>query len=182
MEISARTGASQVTVTALLAGVAARDKESFSRLVSAFDADLRRLAFVICGDTGQADDAVQIAWERLWRKPPTLREPEKLRSWLLTVAANEARHWARRRRRGLLLEQRQASTVEPPDPNLWAEALDLRRALFGLSAKDRELLALRYVLEMNSREIARHLKLSPEGVRSRLARILARLREAMTDE
>ena len=39
----------------------------------------------------QSQDAVQAAWPIVWRKLRTLRDPAKLRPWLVTVAANEAR-------------------------------------------------------------------------------------------
>jgi len=44
-----------------------------------------------------------------------------------------------------------------------------------------ELLGLRYVLGMNSGEIGAHLCLSPEGVRSRLQRLLTRMRKDLDD-
>ncbi len=75
----------------LLAAVRERDQGAFAQLVAARDHDLLRLAFVITGNRHAAEDAVQATWERLWRKPPELRAPEKLRSWLLRVCANEAR-------------------------------------------------------------------------------------------
>jgi len=45
-----------------------------------------------------------------------------------------------------------------------------------LSAEDRSLLALRYVAGLDSTEIAAHLGGSASGIRSRLARLLDRLR------
>jgi len=158
--------------------VSAHDRDSFTELVRMLDADLLRLAFVVSGDVQLAEDAVQIAWERLWHRPPLMREPQRIRSWLLTVAANEARRASRRRRRGSILEAAGNSEL-PIDPSARLDVLDLQAALPRLSPADRELLALRFVLDVPSPEIATHLNLSPEGVRTRIRRALARLREEM---
>ena len=52
----------------------------------------------------------------------------------------------------------------------------VQRALAHLKPDDRRLLALRFVAGFDSTEIARHTGLSASGVRSRLARLLDRLR------
>lgn len=67
------------------------------------------------------------------------------------------------------------------DPSSGIEFVDLAGALRELDPPDRELLALRYVLELTSQEIATHLGISPEGVRSRLHRLVNRLREELSN-
>ncbi|HEX2141537.1 MAG TPA: sigma-70 family RNA polymerase sigma factor [Candidatus Limnocylindria bacterium] len=160
-----------------LAAIARRDPEAFTALVAEHDRALVRLCYVITGDREQARDAAQSTWQRLWRDPPRMRDASKLRSWLLRVAANEARQVARRRRRGLELERENAAdSPQRPDHD---ELLDLAATLGRLGHQDRELLALRYVLELPSPQIAEHLGISAEGVRSRLHRLLGRLRQEM---
>jgi RNA polymerase sigma factor (sigma-70 family) len=162
----------------VLAALQRRDEATFRRLVAALDRDLLRLAYVVTGSQELAEDAAQAAWERLWHKPPKLRDATKLRSWLLTVCANAARQSARRRRRGAELEAREARG-QPQFMGLTPELADLRMALSRLDAADRELLALRFALEMPSADIAAHLGLSPEGARTRLHRLLQRLRREL---
>lgn len=181
MEAIAIAGQTRETIPDHLEGVRAGDPTSLAALVTAFDADILRLAFLVGGDIEQARDAAQATWERLWRNPPSLRDPERLRSWLLTVAANEARHASRRRRRGAFLERAAGmAPAESADPGDQVAYLDLQHALRGLSAQERELLGLRYVLDWTSPMSAAHLKVSPEGVRTRLRRALGKLREDLT--
>jgi len=80
----------------------------------------------------------------------------------------------RRRIRGAELEPR--AFAEVSFENAPAEIIDLRNAVRALSHDERVLLALRYGLELGSTEIGEILHLSPEGVRSRLFRLIRRLR------
>lgn len=153
------------------------DEERLTQLVLLHDADLIRFCYLISGDVDLARDAVQSTWQRVWAKPPQLRDDRKMRSWLLIVAANEARQVMRRRVRGAALEQR-AFRVDTHDGTA-ADLLDMRAALRTLDEDDRTLLALRYALELDSNEIADILNLSAEGVRSRLHRLIGRLRRTL---
>lgn len=157
------------------------DQAAFTKLVAALDHELLRLAYVITGSRQAAEDAAQAAWERLWHRPPQLREPSKLRSWLLTVCANEARQASRRGRRGAVLEAKTASDSTPMT-DLTVDLADLRVVLGRLSTSDRELLALRFAVGLASAEIAEHLGLSPEGARTRLHRLLRRLRRELSHD
>ena len=179
--MNATAGASVHEPATLLAAVRQHDQAAFTQLVAAFDGELLRLAYVITGSRQMAEDATQAAWERLWRKPPQLREPSKLRSWLLTVCANEARQAGRRQRRGAWLEARAVSSAGPA-ADLAADLADLRVAFARLSAAERELVALRFAVGLASAEVAEHLGLSPEGARTRLHRVLQRLRQELSHD
>ncbi len=166
------------TADATVRLAATGDEAAFTRLVEQHHAAMARVAYVIVGDVEAARDAVQAAWAIAWRRLGSLREPAQVRSWLVAVAANEARQAVRRSRRGgpvvdisAALDKRGAG-----DPADQIANVDLARALRGLAADDRALLALRFAAGLDSNEIASQLGLSASGVRSRLARLLDRLR------
>lgn len=158
---------------------ASGDEGAFAALVQAHHVSMSRVAFVIVGDRDLAADAVQSAWSVAWRRLGTLRDHAAVRSWLVAIAANEARLIVRGRRRRTVVEL--SMTVADPahDPGDRIEVVDLQRALRHLSADDRALLALRFVAGLDSLEIAHHLHLSASGVRSRLSRLLERLRREL---
>jgi RNA polymerase sigma factor (sigma-70 family) len=166
-------GIAQSTVAEAAAGNA----DALARIVGAHHDDMARIAYVICGDQDLAQDAVQTAWPIAWRKLGTLRDPARLRPWLMAIAANEARQLVRRQRRERIVEidVADASTAHA-DPARNAGVVDLAQALRRLSPEDRTLLALRHVAGFDATEIGRALGMSPSGVRSRLARLLGRLR------
>jgi RNA polymerase sigma-70 factor, ECF subfamily len=164
-----------VTSTVRLA--AQGDEAAFTRLVSEHRASMARVAFVICGDPEATRDAVQAAWSIAWRRLRTLRDLDQVRPWLIAIAANEARQLVRARRRRPVVDISDTlQSQESGDPADAIGLVDLQRALAHLNPDDRRLLALRYIVGFDSTEIARHTGLSASGVRSRLARVIDRLR------
>ena len=85
--------------TSIVQLAAAGDTMAFARIVAAYHADMIRVAYVVSGgDQDIADDAVQAAWSIAWQKLDSLRDPDRLKPWLVAVAANEARQLCRRQR------------------------------------------------------------------------------------
>lgn len=172
------------TAASLMRLAAEGDEVAFARIVDAHHADMSSVCFVVTGgDAELADEAVQSAWPIAWRKLDTVRDPERLRPWLISIAVNEARQLARRRRRGRVLEISVAMdpSTTTTDPASRAGDIDLRNALGRLKPEDRALIALRYVAGFDSNELARAMGMSPSGTRARLARLLGRLRSELGD-
>ncbi len=167
------------TVQAAVAG----DTMAFARIVRAHHDDMARVCRLICGDPDLAQDAAQAAWPIIWRKLGTLREPERLRPWLISVAANEARQLVRREHRDRVVHLEVADVgSDVGDPAARSADADLLAVLRLLPSDDRALLALRYVAGFDATEIGRALGMSASGVRSRLSRLLAQLRTEVGDD
>lgn len=164
----------------LVAAAASGDQVAFARIVAAHHEDMVRVCHVITRDAEQANDAVQDAWGICWRELRRLREPERLRSWLIAIAANQARQMMRRQRRRLVTELRAEGPRDDDEgTTVWGGRIDLRNALAGLRVEDRQLLALRYVAGFDSSELSRVTGLTPSGTRARLQRLLATLRDEL---
>jgi RNA polymerase sigma-70 factor, ECF subfamily len=165
------------SIEATVRSAATGDEVAFARLVAEHHALMARVAFVICGDADATLDAMQTAWASAWRRMHTLRDPSQVRPWLVAIAANEARQTVRRRLRAPIVDVSSDLAHEGiRDPAEVVDVVDLQRALRDLKAEDRSLLAMRYAAGLDSYEIADQLGLSASGVRSRLARLLERLR------
>jgi len=165
-----------------VADAVAGDAMAFARIVRAHHDDMVRVCHVICGDIELAQDATQAAWPIVWRKLGALRDPEKLRPWLVTVAANEARQLVRRlhRDRVVSIELADVGSTDG-DPARHSSDDELVAAIRRLPAEDRSLIALRYVSGFDATENGHALGLSPSGVRSRLSRLVVRLRQEVGD-
>lgn len=153
------------------------DEAAFARLVNEHHAAMARVAYVVVGDAELTRDAVQAAWSIAWRRLHGLRDPGQVRAWLVAIAANEARQILRRQRRATIVDISEALDRHGgSDPADLIGVVDLERALHKLGLDDRVLLALRFVAGLDSTEIADQLGISASGVRSRLSRLLDRLR------
>ena len=174
-------GADESLVGAI-ALAAAGDEAAFARIIRAHHDDMTRVCYIVSGDLDLAEEAVQATWGIAWQKLGTVRDPSRLRSWLVSVAANEARQIVRRRRRAPVVEIDLAAHEAPgSDPAARVADVDLANALARLDPDDRALLALRYVAGFDSNELARATGRSPSGTRARLARLLDRLRRELDD-
>ena len=167
------TSAIESTVRSAATG----DEVAFARLVAAHHASMSRVAFVICGDAETTRDAVQSSWAIAWRRIGSLRDPSQVRAWLVAIAANEARQAIRRGRRVMLVDiSEDVVGADAADADRTIELVDLQRVLRSLRPEERSLLAMRYAAGLESADMARQLGMSASGVRSRLARLLDRLR------
>ena len=168
----------------LLARARTGERAAFAELVERHHAELVRIAFAVTGDLDAARDAAQLAWIKAWQRLPTVREAGRLRAWLIAIAANEARQTMRAHRR------RRVREITPAGLNEWAgqntvtsaDRLDLHAALARLRPDDRALIAMRYLAGLTTDEIGAATGLTGSGVRSRLSRMVARLREELDDD
>lgn len=174
--------APDVAIATTVQLAAAGDEVAFARIVAAHRAEMVRVAYVVCADWDIAQDAAQAALWIAWRKLPTLRDPARLRPWLTAVAVNEARAIVRRQRRHQVVELTMAvDGTGAGDPGDEIGQLDLSHALHRLSPEDRALVSLRYLADLDSAEIGTLTGRSASSVRTRLSRVLDRLRKELDD-
>ena len=132
-------------------------------------------------DRSLAEDLAADTFEkalRLWHRFDPRRA--NARTWLVQIARTTALDWFRsedRRRR------REERVAEPEHVDAaFAEGLsaELETALRELSAGEREVIALRILLELDGDEAARVLGISPTAVSTRLSRALKKLEEKVS--
>ena len=140
---------------------------------------LVRFALTMVGDQPTAGDVVQEAFLGLYRAWDRLRDPDAVLGYLRTAVVNGARSVHRSRGRARLLRV-------PHDPPVWsAEAAAIdgqdRRAVLAAIAKlpqrQREVLALKYYLDLSEQEVAAILRVSRGTVARALAALARQLRE-----
>jgi RNA polymerase sigma factor (sigma-70 family) len=132
------------------------------------------------GDRGAADDLTGETFERalrLWHRFDPRRG--SARTWLCQVARTVALDHFRSEKRRVRREEL-AATPERVDER-FAEGLsaDLESALRVLTAGEREVVALRVVLDLDATTTAHILGISPTNCTTRLNRALKKLEEAL---
>jgi len=162
--------------------VAAR-APSFAETAERHLDDVYRYALMLTRDPSLAEDLAAETFERalrMWRRFDPARS--SARTWLCTIARSTAldhfRAEKRRRNRERAVSEAEQQ-LEPPDLGL---SPPLERALAALSAADREVVALRIVLDFDAEAAARTLGISVSACTTRLSRALKRLEELMSDD
>ena len=74
----------------LVRRAAAGDELAFTRIVGTHHEDMLKVCIAVCGDVGIAEEAAQAAWGLAWRRLPSLRDRDRLRSWLISIAGRLA--------------------------------------------------------------------------------------------
>jgi RNA polymerase sigma-70 factor (sigma-E family) len=138
---------------------------------------LVRFALMLVGDQATAEDVVQEAFLGLYRAWDRMRDQDAVLGYLRTAVVNGARSVHRSRSRARLLRV-------PHDPPVWsAEAAAMdgedRRAVLAAIAKlpqrQREVLALKYYLDLSEHDVAAILRVSRGTVAATGARAVAAL-------
>jgi RNA polymerase sigma-70 factor (ECF subfamily) len=141
---------------------------SYPRLVAA--------VALACASRPAAEDAVQEALLRAWERSERGESIESLDAWVMTVAVNLARSGLRR----VMAERRARARLHGASPaEAFGERVDVERALAALPRRQREAVVCRYYLGMDTKEIAKVLKISDGTVKSTLFRARAALAVAL---
>lgn len=154
---------------------------SFAATAEAHLDDVYGYLVYLTRDRTLAEDLAAETFEkalRLWRRFDPRRA--SARTWLCQIARTTALDWFRAEDRRRRREQAVAlaDVVEGDMPEGLSPALEA--ALAALSAGEREVIALRILLELDGDETARVLGISPTAVSTRLSRALTKLEERMT--
>lgn len=154
---------------------------SFAGAAEAHLDDVYGYLVYLTRDRTLAEDLAAETFEKalkLWRRFDPRRA--SARTWLCQIARTTALDWFRAEERRTRREQ----AVAGPDVVVgdMPEGLspELAAALAALSAGEREVIALRILLELDGDETARVLGISPTAVSTRLSRALRKLEERMT--
>ncbi|TMD63600.1 MAG: RNA polymerase sigma factor [Chloroflexi bacterium] len=138
------------------------------------------LAVTMLNDRAAAEDAVQEAAIKAWRKLPRLRDRSAVEPWFLSIVANQCRSVRRGRWWSVLKFPELRHDNSAQDQH--ASALDLDRALDRLSAEERLPLLLHFYMDMTFEQVGHVVGISMTAARSRIYRALDRLRLDLQSE
>lgn len=149
--------------------------DDFARFVADRSPRLLRMAWLLTGDAGRAEDLLQTALAIVWPKWKRIVEGGNPEAYVRRVLVTKFLSWQRRHWRfevptGSLPDRTTA------DRDGTADRDAIRRALAGLSRQQRAVVVLRYVEDLSVAETATVLGCSQATVRVQAGRALAALR------
>jgi RNA polymerase sigma-70 factor (sigma-E family) len=157
--------------------------EAIEQLYAAHWARLVRLSVLLVRDTGTAEEVVQDAFIAVHARWGRLRDPDRALAYLRQAVVNRSR--SALRHRGVVDRHAQREPAPQPAPGADEASLASGRraavlaALRGLPRRQREVLALRYYLDLSEADIADTLGISRGSVKAHASRGAAALRDLL---
>lgn len=150
-----------------------KNQREFTEFYAAAWADCLRIVTVSVGSRQLAEDLVAEAFAKAWTSWPKIRGLAEPRAWIIRAALNAHVSWWRRHRREVALSGRDGLAAASQDTVLDSS---LVAALRRLPVRQRQVVALRLLLDLNTATTAEMLGLSAGTVATHLHRALAALR------
>ena len=154
--------------------------EAFADFVAREQAALLRLAFLLAGDRGHAEDLVQTALMRTYRHWGRIVRRGTPSAYVRKVLVNAHTSW---RRRPVHREQATGFVADSPAPEV-ASSVDssgpLSAALAALPPRMRATVVLRFYEDLSEQQAAAVLGCSVSTVNTQATRGLSRLRAALS--
>src|SRR5438067_4446603 len=154
------------------------NEADFNRLYQASYGKVLGTLTAMLGDRAAAEDCVQDAFEKAYKKWPTWQPIAPAEAWVHRIAVNAAVSYKRKMKLREVGEviRRIGRPGLAPDPQVLAESSDLAAALAKLPPKQAAVIVLRHYHGYTNRAIAQALGIPERTVASRLAVAKERLR------
>lgn len=166
------------------------NRDAFEQIIGLFHQDIFRMIYYRTQSRMDAEDVAQEVFLQAYKSLAKLKEVNRFRPWLFTIALNRVRDFQRKRRLLAFLGI-SASEEEPESRDFDADsapsALDqlmkhefwseVKRLSNKLSSAEREVFFMRFMDELSIREIADILKKSESAVKTHLYRALKKFKD-----
>ena len=176
--------------TNLARAVLAGEPQAFERFVEHFRSKVFHYSWLMCGRPEDAEEVAQEALFNAFEHFESLREPERVRSWIFRIAKNAC---LMQRRKSVFAPAQELSIDDmppgaelsgdapPPDRSYLTSELRavLDRAIAELPPLYRSVVLLRDLEELSTEETAQILDVSADVVKTRLHRGRAALRQKL---
>ena len=149
------------------------EPEGFADFVLARSGALHRIAYLLTHDRAAAEDLVQSALVKAWRRWNLAQQPE---AYVRGILVNEYLTQSRRRWRGELPTERPPEGVAPDATERVVVQHSVAQAPAELSPQQRAVVVLRFFHDLTERQTAEHLGVSIGTVKAHQSRALERLR------
>lgn len=151
------------------------DKEALIDLIMRQKDSYYRLAMLYLSNEADALDAVQDMTLSVYHNIKALKKKEAFYSWSKTILVNICKKTLKRNRKVIALDDWDLAENDRAIENV-EHVYDIEKAIMKLSLKHREIIRMRYDLELSYEEIAIILKIPLGTVKSRINKGLERLK------
>jgi RNA polymerase sigma-70 factor (ECF subfamily) len=177
---------------ALIRTVLAGEKDAYGLLVARHSQSVFRVAFRITENEADAEEIVQEAFLRGYRKLESFDARANFRTWIYRIAVNCALDVLNKRKNQVAVPiaeeyDGEQGTVQPadgaagPDRLLLSQEIEARRqaAMEKLTPTERLAFVLRHMEDRSTEEIATALGIAPNSAKQAVFRAVQKLRQSL---
>ena len=157
------------------------DKNALVQLIMLNKRDYYKIAYVFMKNSEDAMDVMEDMIVVLYENIHKLRDEKAFDSWSKTILVNCCKNILRKKKKIVLLENMKEEIYEENYGNK-DEKIILEEHLSKLNEKHREVIKLRYYLDMDYKTIASVLMVPVGTVKSRISNGLKKLKESLGGE
>ena len=168
------------------------DAEAFTTLVRKHQKSVHALAWRKIGDFHYAEEVAQDVFLQVYKKLPTLKDPQQFSGWLYVITDRCCIRWFRKNKSTIQLLE--TIPMEKIDRSSYSHYVSesqatkakehryevVKKLLAKLPESERTVITLYYLGEMTTREISKFLGVSVNTITSRLQRARKRLQQDET--
>lgn len=155
-----------------------RNPEDFEQVVLEYQRDIINLHYRFTGNRYEAEDLAQETFIKAYKKLHTLKEPEKLKSWLFHIARNTAVDFFRKNKNRAIPVDHEVlvslAGTENPNYNELVEqnstGKEIRGCVNMLKDEEKVLIKLLYYHDFSYKQISKMLNINQNTLKSRLRR------------
>ena len=163
------------------------DRAAFRQLVLEHSHAMFRLAWRLSGDETAAEDIVQEAFIKAWRKIGEFRMEASFKSWLHRITVNTAMDYLRKHVRRTQFEtpepewEKREYAAEAPDTGMQIDiGAQTQAAMMNLSEAERTALLLKHYEGHSIKEVARIMEITTGACKQNIFRAVRKMRVALS--
>lgn len=171
----------------LIRSILSGNDEAFSTLVHKYKKGVHALAWRKIGDFHHAEEITQDTFLQVYKKLPTLKNPNQFAGWLYVIANRLCLNWMRKKKP--VMQSLEGTSAEETERFSYTQHVSeqreteasehrseiVKKLLARLPESERTVMTLYYLSEMPAKEIGKFLGVSVKTVHSRLHRARKRL-------
>jgi RNA polymerase sigma-70 factor, ECF subfamily len=160
------------------------DFEAFRMIVLRYSNALLSVAFSVLGDFHEAQDIAQEAFVKCYNNLHTLKDPNRLGSWLYSIAYRTSLDFVKKKK--ITLPYNETIVQKLDDVHSWLDRHVIQESIWSalqtLEENSKSAVVLHYLSDWSMKEIGRFLNLSISAVESRIRRARETLKLSLADD
>lgn len=157
-------------------------EQQFSDRIEACKDKLYRFAYCYVKNEQEALEIVSEATYKAYLSYERMTNPQYFETWISRIVINCAMDYMRRNKKYTYMEDSTVEFSAKEDPVSLEDKLDLYEALDRLKPEDKAFIILKYFEDQRFKDMAEVLSMPENTVKTRLYRILGKLKQQLTKE